>query len=111
MFNMVDDSEYEWTRNSWLEVDTCKEELIKLVDKNFYQTEEPKKRMELFFKDTYKYYLNNRSEYDEKTKNDTYDKKMDYIKKYGFNQSIYTSIEQGYWHYMYFIVKEYLKMI
>ena len=104
LFTNLDDSAYKWTDNSYKEVEQCKKDVYEFVNNNLYLSNKPSERIKLFFIDTYKQYLKHTSDKTDQQIQERYNHSIRYLNKYGWD---YYAVEQGYWHYMNYIINQY----
>lgn len=103
IFKDISVNDFEWqsaySDNDYQE--KCKKEVKKLADE-LYKDIKPYLRVEQLFRDTYKKYLSTNNKSEQKI-SDEYNSQIKIIDKYGWAQFESTSLEQGWWVFIYWV--------
>ena len=104
IFDNIDPKDFKWqtaySDDSYQE--KCKEEVKKFADK-IYKDLKSNERLEKLYRDSYKMYISSGINKSQEKIDAQYDDQIKLIDKYGWSQFEWSSLEQGWWVFMYWV--------
>ncbi len=107
LLDNIDINNYKWSEHGIGDkgLEKCKDTVKKFATEELYKDIESYARIFNLFKDSYRKYLDTNN-WSEKRKDDYYNEQIKKMIKYGWAQFEDFCLEQGWWHFIDWVIKE-----